>query len=667
MVFTLLFFVLMGAQSLSAQPNKFSLEGLRRIAGVSNLAPSPDGATVAVVVTRPNYADNINESELYAVEVRSGKARQLTFGRKSAGEPHWSPDGSVLAFLAPDTAQRPQIWLMPMSGGDVRQLTTSPSGVAHFAWRPDGVAIAYAAEDEAPKLEGESRHLTTFQVGDQDIFLRTPLHPQHIWIISTDSAKTERLTTGAWTLEFALPPGSAPSRLSWSPDGRHIAFARVPAPESGKLDLVSVWILDVATKEVRSLNGLQSFQNNPSYSPDGRWVSYWYPRDGRYDLNWVNEVYVAPAEGGMGRNLTRAIDRNFYAAEWMPGGKELLVAANDRASVGLWIQPIEGPARRIDLDDLVINGAYGYEVAVARTGAIFFVATSPDRPAEIYVLDTPAAHARRLTDFNAWAKDITWGKMERVTWKSSDGLDEDGVIVYPPDFLASRSYPLVLNIHGGPTSASKTNFNALAQLMAAEGWLVFMPNYRGSDNLGNSYLGAILGDWGKGPGRDVMDGVTELRKRPYVNKSRTAVTGWSYGGYMTTWLAGNYPNEWRAAVAGAPVTNFEDEYNLSDGNVSWRYSFGGSPWTGDRAAAYREQSPITYATRIKAPTLVMSNIEDFRVPPTQAFALYHALKDNGVETRFMAFGGRTHASADPVNGRERIRLWMDWVKNHLDK
>ncbi len=665
MVFTLLFFILMGAQSLFAQPNKFSLDRLRQIAGVSNLAPSPDGATVAVVVTRPNYADNINESELYAVEVRSGKARQLTFGRKSVAEPHWSPDGGVLAFLAPDTAQRPQIWLMPMSGGDVRQLTTSASGVAHFAWRPDGAAIAYAAEDEAPKLEGESRHLTTFQVGDQDIFLRTPLRPQHIWIISTDAAKTERLTSGAWSLEFALPPGSAPSRLSWSPDGRQIAFARVPAPESGKLDLVSVWILDVATKEVRSLNGLQSFQNNPSYSPDGRWVSYWYTRDGRYDLNWVSEIYIAPAEGGAGRNLTRAIDRNFYAAEWMPGGKELLVAANDRASVGLWIQPIEGPARRIALDDLVINGAYGYEVAVARTGAIFFVATSADRPAEIYVLDTPAAHARRLTDFNAWAKDITWGKMERVTWKSSDGLDEDGVIVYPPDFVASRKYPVVLNIHGGPTSASKTSFNPLAQLMAAEGWLVFMPNYRGSDNLGNSYVAAILGDWGKGPGRDVMDGVNELRKRSYVDKSRTAVTGWSYGGYMTTWLAGNYPNEWRVAVAGAPVTSFEDEYNLSDGNVSWRYGFGGSPWTGDRAAAYREQSPITYATRIKAPTLVMSNMEDFRVPPTQAFALYHALKDNGVETQFMAFGGRTHASADPVNGRERIRLWIDWVKTHL--
>ena len=149
------------------------------------------------------------------------------------------------------------------------------------------------------------------------------------------------------------------------------------------------------------------------------------------------------------------------------------------------------------------------------------------------MLGVPEAPAQ----FDHCPVNITWGRMERLTWKSSDGVDEDGVIVYPPNFLASRSYPLVLNIHGGPTNASKTNFNVLAQLMAAEGWLVFMPNYRGSDNLGNAYLPAILGDWGKGPGRDVMDGITELRKRLYVNKSRTAVTGWSYGGYMTTWLA----------------------------------------------------------------------------------------------------------------------------------
>jgi dipeptidyl aminopeptidase/acylaminoacyl peptidase len=163
-----------------------------------------------------------------------------------------------------------------------------------------------------------------------------------------------------------------------------------------------------------------------------------------------------------------------------------------------------------------------------------------------------------------------------------------------------------------------------------------------------------------------MAGVAMLRARPYVDATRTAVTGWSYGGFMTSWLIGNYPREWKAAVAGAPVTSWEDMYDFGDGSVTVRYLFGGSPWTDGRMAAYRAQSPITYATQIRAPTLVMSNMEDFRVPPTQAFALYRAMKDNGVETQFIGFGGRTHASSDPVNARERARLWVEWVRTHLD-
>lgn len=163
-----------------------------------------------------------------------------------------------------------------------------------------------------------------------------------------------------------------------------------------------------------------------------------------------------------------------------------------------------------------------------------------------------------------------------------------------------------------------------------------------------------------------MAGVAALRAKPYVERTKTAVTGWSYGGYMTSWLIGNYPNEWKAAMAGAPVTDFEDQYNFGDGSISWRHLLGGSPWTAGRQKAYREQSPITYATRIRTPTLVMSNMEDFRVPPTQAFKLYRAMKDNGVETEFIGFKGRTHASADPVNARERVRLWVDWVKQHID-
>jgi len=651
------------APAAAQQP--FTLEHFRKFVGVGGVELSPDGRTAVITVGRPNYDADKNETELYAVDVATGAQRQLTFGRHTSGGGKFSPDGKILAFLAPDSAGENQIWLLPMNGGESRRLTAHRTGVEHFSWRPDSRAIAYAAADSAPAREGEAKHLTTFQVGAQDLFLRESIPPQHIWLASTDSATSRRLTSGPWSLEFVLPPSSPPSALSWSPDGSEIAFVAVVAPESGKLDSVHVQILNVATGAIRSLTEARRFENNPVFSPDGSTIAYWYPREGRGDLVWENEVWVAPAKGGPGRSLTRALDRNLFGAQWMPDGKSLLIAGNDRTSVGAWIQPLDGPARRLDLGDLVINGAFGYDIAVAeKSPVIAFTATTPNRPSELYVMDSPTAKPRRLTDFNAWAKDVAWGGMERVTWKS-DAFESDGVLVLPPGYSKSKQYPLVLLVHGGPQSASKLQFSALAQLMAAQGWVVFQPNYRGSDNLGNEYMAAIVGDAGAGPGRDVMAGVDMLRKRSYVDPKRTAVTGWSYGGYMTSWLISNYPEEWQAAMAGAPVTSWEDQYNYGDGSITVRYLFGGSPWTDGRIQAYRDQSPITYATKIKTPTLVMSNMEDFRVPPTQAFMLYRAMKDNGVETEFIGFRGRTHASADPVNSRERARLWVDWVKRHL--
>lgn len=652
------------AVPLGAQ-QPFTLEHLRRIVGVGGVELAPDGRTVVVTVTRPNYDRDKNESELYAVDVATGAARPLTTDRRTVAQARFARDGNTLAFLAPDSAGRMQVWLLPLGGGEARRLTSHPTGVEHYSWRPDGRAIAYSAADEAPKREGEARHLTTFTVGAQDLFLRENLQPQHIWLIDTDSAVSRRLTSGSWSLEFVLPPSSAPSGLSWSPDGRQIAFVVAVAPETGKLDSVHVQLIDVATGAIRSLTSARRFENNPVFSPDGHSVAYWYPREGRGDLGWENEVWIAPADGGEGRSLTRALDRNLFGAQWMPDGKSLLVVGNDRTSVGAWVQPLAGPARRLDTGDLVINGAFGYDIAVARRSPVIaFTATTPDRPSELYVMDSPGARPRRLTDFNAWAKDVAWGRPERVTWQC-DGTEADGVLFLPPGFAPERRYPLVLLIHGGPQAASKLSFGVLAQLMAAEGWIVFQPNYRGSDNLGNSYMAAITNDAGAGPGRDVMAGVAMLRRRPYVDTTRTAVTGWSYGGFMTSWLIGNYPDQWQAAMAGAPVTNLEDQYNFGDGSITLRYFLGGSPWTDGRQQAYREQSPITYATRIRAPTLVMSNMEDFRVPPTQAFELYRAMKDNGVETEFIGFAGRTHASDDPVNARERARLWVDWIKRHF--
>jgi dipeptidyl aminopeptidase/acylaminoacyl peptidase len=239
-----------------------------------------------------------------------------------------------------------------------------------------------------------------------------------------------------------------------------------------------------------------------------------------------------------------------------------------------------------------------------------------------------------------------------------------GVVTYPPDFKAGQKYPLVLFVHGGPSGSSREKFGVPEQVFAAQGYVVFEPNYRGGDNDGNAFYASIYRDAGQGPGEDVMSGVEYLKSKGFVDAGRMAVTGWSYGGFMTTWLAGHYP-VWKAAVAGAAVTDWVEMYNLSDGNVVNAQATGASPYVAGGMELNRKQSPATMMTKIRAPTLVMTDTGDFRVPAPQSFGLYHALKDNGVPTEFVAYPVGGHFPGDPIRQMDVYNRWTDWLNRWL--
>jgi dipeptidyl aminopeptidase/acylaminoacyl peptidase len=460
-----------------------------------------------------------------------------------------------------------------------------------------------------------------------------------------------------------LPPGAPSSPLSWSPDGKRIAIVKVATPYTGDNDKAAIQLLDVDSGQLQPLTSRTHHETQPLYSPDGAHIAHWYPRDG--ETKNVNEIYVGPAAGGETASITKALDHNVQRAMWMPDGKALLVSANHGTTTGLWIQPIDGKARRIDLGKVVATAPFWLDASMGPAGELAFTGSEPERPAELYYLASQTSAPQRITDFNREVASAELGRTETVEW-DCDKFHMDGVVTYPPDFVSSKKYPLVLYVHGGPRSASKEAFSSRAQLLAAQGWVVFEPNYRGSDNLGNEFEAAIWNDAGAGPGRDTMAGVALLEKRGFVDSSRMAVSGWSYGGYMTTWLLGNYPTRWKAAVAGAAVTDWLDQYDYGDANVRRGTSFGGSPYTDSkRLEAYREQSPITYASRIKAPTLILSDTGDYRVPITQSFQLYHTLVDNGVTTQFIAYPVSGHSPSDPVHSRDVDRRWIAWLSKYL--
>jgi dipeptidyl aminopeptidase/acylaminoacyl peptidase len=642
---------------------RFDLERTGKIVRLTDPQMAPDGKSIAVVVSRANFEENRFDPELILIDVATRAQRILTHDRRDVSHARWSPDGRSLAFLA-RVEGKAQIFVLPVNGGEPWQVTKSAAGVQQFAWRPGGRnEIAYVAFDEPPSVKGEERHNKSFEIQNMHFLLQEAPRPAHVWLVPADGkSAARRLTSGAWSLPASLPPSSPSSPPAWSPDGTQLALVKT-SPYTGDSNKSSVQVLNVETGELRALTGRAQYESQPLFSPDGSHIAHWYPRDG--DTKNVNEIYVGRTTGGETASITHALDRNVQRSIWMPDGKSLLVSANDGTTTGLWIQPLDAKPRRIELGNLVASGAFWLDCSVGPKGEIVFSASEPQRPSELYYLASPEAGPERLTDFNAETASLELGRSETIRW-DSDQFHLDGVVTYPAGFSASAKYPLVLYIHGGPRSASKQAFSSRAQLLAAQGWVVFEPNYRGSDNLGNGFQAAIWNDAGAGPGRDVMAGLKELEKRGFVDTNRMAVSGWSYGGYMTTWLLGNYPGRWKAAVAGAPVTDWMDQYDLGDANVRRGAAFGGSPWTdATRLQSYREQSPMTYASKIKAPTLIMSDTGDYRVPITQSFQLYHALRDNGVTTQFIAYPVGGHSPADPVHLRDVDRRWIAWLAKYL--
>jgi dipeptidyl aminopeptidase/acylaminoacyl peptidase len=671
----IVFLVLLAASPASAQQRRFQPDDLARIVTVADPQISPDGKSIVITVTRQNFDEDRADHELVLVDAATSAQKVLTFDRKGVGSPRWSPSGDTLAFVAiapytkdkankDDAAKRedsPQVFVMSMSGGDAKKITNAPNGVEQFAWRPNGKDIAYVTSEDPSNQKEIEKHNDSFEVGDNDYLATGAPTPSHIWLVSAEGANAKRLTSGPWSLPRSAPPSSPASPISWTPDGKFLTFTRQEHPHFGDADLSTLQILNVDTGEIRKLTNHEKLESFGLFSPDGSQLAYWYPRDG--DPNNVNEIFVTPASGGNGVDLTLGLDRNLYRAIWMPDGQSLLVGGHDGTSVALWLQPLKGKARKLSLGDVNPAWLYWVDAAVGPKGEIAFAGSTATHPSELYYMPSSSDAPKRLTNFNQPIADLQLGKVERFTWQGPDGFHEDGILVYPPDFNKDKKYPLVLYIHGGPTSASTTVFSSPPHLFAARGYVVFEPNYRGSDNQGNNYERAIYNDAGDGPGRDVMAGIEAVKKLGFVDDSKIAVTGWSYGGYMTSWLIGHY-QIWKTAVSGASVDDLNEEYNLSDGNVEDRYNFKGSPWTGN-INDYVAQSPITYAAQIKTPTLILSDTGDARVPITQSYQLYHALKDNGVVVKFVAYPVPGHFPGDPVRTIDVFTRWLAWLDQYL--
>jgi dipeptidyl aminopeptidase/acylaminoacyl peptidase len=303
-------------------------------------------------------------------------------------------------------------------------------------------------------------------------------------------------------------------------------------------------------------------------------------------------------------------------------------------------------------------------------GRIVFVGSEPERATEAYTMSSPFSAPVRLTDYNAPINAHAHSKVQAITWKGPDGFSESGALFYPPNFDPAKKYPLVLQIHGGPTESTiaswrDTDWPGLPQYIAAHGYLVFSPNYRGSDGQGNAYQIAIFNDAGDGPGRDVMAGIDAVKRLGNVDETRMAVTGWSYGGYMTEWMITHY-DVWKAAMAGAAPSDAFVDYSTSDYNVLGRLYFEGTPYDSPAITqAYRDQSPLSYVGQVKAATLLMHDSGDVRVPVVHSYEFYQGLKAQHIPASFVVYPVSGHYPADPLRSEDIYRRWVAWLDRYL--
>ena len=636
-----------------AAASAFTLDDLQKLVSLRDPQISPDGKQIAVVVSTPDWKTDKAKQEIDLVDVATGTRRALTWNREGVSTPAWSPDGTQLAFVAQDAeTKKPQIFVMSMSGGDAARITDNKQGVDTYSWSPDGKQIAFIAQDPPVNEKAIKEHNKVFQVTDGNFLLTEDVASWQLWVIPAAGGTAKQLTKGTFSLDTEQGGATAPA---WSRDGQYIAFTEFPSPYWGPS-------FHSAVAQISAQGGTPSMLVSDqgavgiAYAPNSDEFAFQRPRNG--DESNGNAVYVSV--NGKTYDATKALARNFNNYAWMPDGKALITAGELGTRPVLWEQPLSGKARLLDLGDTNASA----DVSVSKTSVITFIGSTATHADELYVMDSVNAKPRRLTDLNGFVDGLSLGRTEPIEWNGPNGFREDGVLTYPVGYEKGNKYPLVLVIHGGPEGASTVRFSPLPQLLAAAGFLVFQPNYRGSINLGDKYQHAIYRDTGEGPGKDVMAGLAAVEKLGIVDKSRIGVTGWSYGGYMTTWLTGHY-NVWKAAVAGAPLTDWVMDYTIAYYQTGDRYFFGSSPWTDAGWNIWREQSPITYVRNVKAPTLLMSDVDDANVPFVNAEEWYHGLRDNGVTVEFYAYPEPTHFPHDIVQTIDVYRRWVGWMEKYL--
>ncbi|MBL8174652.1 MAG: S9 family peptidase [Bryobacterales bacterium] len=644
--------ILMLIVAAGCLPAQWTPELAMQVTSVGGAAPSPDGVWVAYTQTRHVMEPEKSESltQIWLARADGSSRYQLTRGEKSSFNPAFSPDGKLLYFMSPRSGKT-QVWRIPLNGGEGEQITGLQDGIVTYALSPDGKQVAFTAVEIPAGRETARKEKRDFRiVGSEPANALLYVAPAEL---DASGKRIHRKLSDA---------GRHAVSMAWSPDSRSIAFAHQLGPETEHWPTSDISEAEIESGKVRYIAATGASESNPSYSPDGALIAY---QRSASPPRWAfqERIVVQSRKGGAARELPATFDERPTIAGWDAAGRRILFSETRRTRVALYWMPVDGqPVAAYAPADSSISAvsinAKGSHLAFTRAGS--------QQPPEVFAMSAAVASPVQVSRANEALPRHPLPKTEVVTWKSKDGTAVEGLLTYPVNFQKGSACPLILNIHGGPAGVFTESFVGSPGIyplaaLAARGYAILRPNPRGSTGYGAKFRFANENDWGGGDHEDLMAGVDHVVAMGVADPNKLSVMGWSYGGFMTSWVIG-HTDRFKAAVVGAAVTNLWSFTGTADIPGFLPDYFRGEPW--QVFDSYRKHSPMTYAGNVKTPALILHGEADLRVPISQGYELHNALKRRGVTTQMVVYPRMPHGPTEPKFMLDIMNRHIDWVDRY---
>ena len=624
-----------------------------KIKSISDPQVSPDGKWVAYVLSTPDSAKDKSNADIWMISWDGTESVKLTASADGENHPRWSPDGKYLTFLSSryDTKSS-QIWRMDRRGGEAEKLTELKYSISDFIWSPDSKKILLTIHDQESSDEAEKKKSAKPIVidryhfkSDGDGYLERKR--DHLYLFDVESKKLDTLTRGDFDEE----------NPSWSPDSKKIVFVSNRSADPDRSNNNDLWVIEAKKgAAIKQLTQWKGSDSNPAFSPDGKWIAYLKSQLEDYSMYDQSQLAVIPSDGGTPKILNATLDRDVSAPRWSNDGQSIYTVVDDDRRSHVTSFDLSGTKKQITTGDRIFlslqRGIGNNWVAIS---------SDPSTPNEIYVIENGTS--RRLTHIHdEFLKLKTLATVEPFNSKSKDGTNVGSLLFRPFGKPRSEKLPLILWIHGGPTSQDDFSFDFIPQLFAAQGYAVASVNYRGSSGRGLAYSKAISGDWGSKEVVDLIGAVDHLISAGVVDQDRLAIGGWSYGGILTDYVTATDPR-FKSAASGAGSALQLSMYGSDQYTLQYENELG-VPWR-NMDKWMKVSYPFLNVEKIKTPTLYMVGEKDFNVPAVGGEQMYQALKSLGVPTEFVIYPGQHHGLAVPSYQKDRYPRYLDWYAKYL--